>query len=198
MSQKRRKFKRSIDVLPYRKIFFLAVEGAKTERQYFDFFKSQNPVIQIHCLKGKHKSSPRDVLKRMKKKLINESLRDFDEAWLVVDKDNWTDEQLTQLHAWSLEHKNYGLALSNPKFEYWLLLHFDNGKNINSSSDCTERLKRFLPHYNKNINAHQITREKIKEAINRAKNRDNPPCTDWPRTVGCTTVYKLVQNIIQG
>ena len=62
--------------------------------------------------------------------LESEGLKPSDEAWLVVDKDQWTDEQLTQLHQWSLQQENYGFALSNPKFEYWLLLHFEDGTGI--------------------------------------------------------------------
>lgn len=57
--------------------------------------------------------------------LESEGLKSSDEAWLVVDKDQWTEEQLRQLHQWSLQQANYGFALSNPKFEYWLLLHFE-------------------------------------------------------------------------
>lgn len=60
----------------------------------------------------------------MKDHLRQEDLLPSDKAWLVVDKDQWTDEQLNQLHSWSLDKDNYGFALSNPKFEYWLLLPF--------------------------------------------------------------------------
>lgn len=81
--------------------------------------------------------------------LEHEGLKSSDEAWLVVDKDQWTDEQLTQLHQWSLQQENYGFALSNPKFEYWLLLHFEDGTGVTSSRDCTERLKRWIPEYDK-------------------------------------------------
>jgi hypothetical protein len=31
-------------------------------------------------------------------------------------------------------------------------------------------------------------------AVKRARQRDNPPCVDWPHTTG-TTVYKLVESI---
>ena len=50
----------------------------------------------------------------MKDHLRQEDLLPSDKAWLVVDKDQWTDEQLNQLHSWSLDKDNYGFALSNP------------------------------------------------------------------------------------
>ncbi len=42
-------------------------------------------------------------------------------------KDEWTDDQLSQLNEWAQGADNYGFALSNPKFEFWLLLHFEDG-----------------------------------------------------------------------
>lgn len=89
------------------------------------------------------------------------------------------------------------LALSNPKFEYWLLLHFEDGDGIASPRDCSERLKRRLPGYEKGIDARKITRDRIDVAIRRARQRDNPPCADWPHVLGGTTVYRLVENILQ-
>ena len=59
MPPKRRKFSRPLGERRYRKIFILAVEGIKTEPQYFAVFNDQNSVIRVNCLKGKHDSSPR-------------------------------------------------------------------------------------------------------------------------------------------
>ncbi|MBN1545400.1 MAG: RloB domain-containing protein [Syntrophaceae bacterium] len=196
-NRKRRKFRRILGERPYRKLFVIAVEGKKTEPEYFAIFNDQESVIRVNCIKGRHDSSPPQVLKRMENHLRQEELKPTDEAWLVVDKDQWTDEQLAQLHAWTQEHDNYGFALSNPKFEYWLLLHFEDGNAIASSRDCTDRLKRYLPWYDKGIDRRKITRSEINDAIRRAYQRDNPPCVDWPRTLGSTTVYKLVKNILQ-
>ena len=197
MPAQRRKFQRPLGQRRYRKLFVIAAEGAKTELQYFAIFNDQNSVISVKCLKGSHDSAPPQVLKRMETHLKGQSLRSTDEAWLVVDKDQWTDEQLNQLHGWSEKHVNYGFALSNPKFEYWLLLHFDDGVGIGSSRDCTERLKRHLPDYDKGIDARKLTSDRIDDAIRRARQRDNPPCADWPRAFGGTTVYKLVESILR-
>lgn len=193
----RRKFQRPLGERRYRKLFVIAAEGVKTEPQYFAIFNDQQAVIRVNCLKGSNDSSPPQVLKRMEDHLRREDLKSSDEAWLVVDKDQWTDEQLALLHAWSLKRDNYGFALSNPKFEYWLLLHFEDGTGIKSSQDCSDRLKRYIPGYNKGIDSRKITRKRIDEAIRRARLRDSSPCADWPRSFGGTTVYKLVESILQ-
>ena len=196
MPPNRRRYRRSIGKRRYRKLFIIATEGDKTEPQYFVILNNQNLVIHVDCIKSRDRSSPLQVLKRMKDRLKQETLKSSDEAWLVVDKDQWTDKQLAQLHTWSQDADNYGFALSNPKFEYWLLLHFEDGTNIGSASECSARLKKHLPGYDKSLDIRKITLDMIEEAIRRAKVRDNPPCEDWPRTFGSTTVYKLVENIL--
>ena len=123
------------------------------------------------------------------------NLRESDEAWLVVDKDQWTDEQLLELSEWSGEAQNYGFALSNPKFEFWLLLHFEDGKGISSSQVCSQRLRRHMPNYAKDINKRNISRAMIEKAVQRARELDASACSQWPHSNG-TTVYKLVENII--
>lgn len=192
----RRTFQRPLGKKRYRKLFILAVEGTKTEPQYFAFFNSQEFTIHVNCLNSNHKSSPLQVLSRMKHYLEEQGLAKSDEAWLVVDKDEWTAEQLKQLFDWSCRSDNYGFALSHPNFEYWLLLHFEEGNGIKNASDCSSRLKRYLPGYNKGIDVSRFTREQIEKAIQRAKSRDNPPCIGWPDIAGMTTVYKLVEKLI--
>ncbi len=193
------RFKRKRGEKRYKKMFIIATEGDMTEPQYFSLFKTtlivKNTIVHIKCLKGKDESSPSQVLKHMKNELENNDLIKTDEAWLVVDKDHWSNEQLDELFKWSQKKSNYGLAISNPKFEYWLLLHFEDGKNTSSSRVCSEKLEKCLPDYDKKIDARKFTRKSIEKAIERAKNRDAPPCKDWPRATG-TTVYRLVEKIL--
>lgn len=192
----RRRFVRPPGKRRYRKMFVLATEGRKTESQYFEIFKDRNLVVHIEFLKRKGDSAPPQVLERMRNYLKRKGLKNSDEAWLVVDKDQWTDNQLLQLHEWAQEADNHGFALSNPKFEFWLLLHFEDGKGVSNSRTCSQRLERYIPGYDKDINVRKISDNMIKEAIERAKKRDTPACRDWPRNTG-TTVYRLVENILK-
>jgi len=195
MSQKRRPFHRKLGQRRYRKLFIIATEGVKTEPQYFALLNNQQSIVQIECLRPRTRTSPRQVLERMENRLKQAALRESDEAWLVIDKDHWTDDQLTHLHSWSQNKNNYGFALSNPKFEYWIVLHFEEGSEISNSRECSDRLRRYLPNYDKSIDPKKITQAMIFEAISRAREKDNPPCEDWPRSTG-TTVYRLVERIL--
>jgi hypothetical protein len=191
----RRKFIRPLGERRYRKLFIIAVEGTVTEPQYFQLFQRRDSVIHVACLSSKNGSSPHHVLAELKKYIHNEHFTEIDEAWLVVDKDMWTDAQLQELLFWSNTSENYGFALSNPKFEIWLLLHHEDSRGAISSQECSERLKRYIPNYNKGIDIRKITDDMILRAIERARQKDTPPCNDWPHTTG-TTVYRLVERII--
>jgi len=191
---KRRQFRRPSGQRRYRRLFFVAAEGRNTEPSYFAILNDQQSTVHVKCLKGGKDSAPIYVLKRLDDYLKEERLKPTDEAWLVVDKNHWPDEQLHILYTWSTKKPNYGFAVSNPKFEYWLLLHFEDGDNVADSRDCSARLRRYLPDSDKSICTRNITSSMIDDAVRRARQRDNPSCSDWPRTTG-TTMYKLVQNI---
>jgi len=86
--------------------------------------------------------------------------------------------------------------LSNPNFEYWLLLHFEDGNGISNGKECKERLRRHLPAYDKHIDKRKFTRFLVSKAIDRAKRKDIPPCENWPSSTG-TTVYRLLENLLE-
>lgn len=90
MSARRRTFERPLGERRYRKLFIVAVEGSKTEPEYFAWLNRSNALVRVHCIPSKTHSSPRQVLKRMREQLRAEKLAQGDEAWLVVDKDQWT------------------------------------------------------------------------------------------------------------
>lgn len=156
-------------------------------------FKNDDSIC-VKCIPAKTGTSPEHVLRALKKQLDRIGLRREDEAWIVVDKDSWSDEQLGLLHAWSCEKDSYGLAVSNPMFEFWLLLHFEDGRGISSPQACMKRLRRYLPHYKKGCLEIQKMADGVQEAIERGRQRDNPPCADWPRSYG-TTVHRLVARL---
>lgn len=199
MPQKRRLFRRQAGQRPYRKLFIISAEGEVTEPEYFELFNKRKDVtIHVKCLKRKHSSSPEKILNKLKKKLKNDDgFRKGDEAWLVLDKDSWTDEQLNSLFAWSESEAAYGFALSNPKFEFWLLLHFEEGKDVKSSRHCTERLKRYLPNFDKHIERKAFSGEKIRDAVRRARDKDSGSGKPWPDKNG-STVYLLVEKLLEG
>ena len=185
-----------------RKTFLICTEGTKTEPEYFEMLNSFFRSVNIKCPRSKPSgNNPRAVLKQMKRAMKELEFQDTDQAWIVMDKNQWSEGQLSEPYQWSTECENFGFAVSNPNFEYWLLLHFEDGADISSAKDVDSKLKRHMPDYNKSIDSNYFSIEKIENAVERAyqqtQEKDLEPCIDWPRSIGQTTVYKLVEQIIE-
>lgn len=193
----KRCYNRNEPTRTYKPIFVISTEG-NTEREYFRMLKNYNKNVTIKVLRDKA-SDPASVLEKLKSELKilkrpgNKS-QSQDQAWVVIDKDSWSDNQVKPLSDWSKTDPQHGFALSNPNFEYWLLLHFEDPPGIGSPRDCLSKLRNHLPGYKKHIDIRMFTINCIETAVNRAKAQ--PPLTiDWPRTTG-TTVYRLVEKLI--
>ena len=54
-------------------------------------------------------------------------LKQGDQLWLVIDRDpqSWKEKQIALIGR-ECSRRKYYLALSNPCFELWLLLHFED------------------------------------------------------------------------
>lgn len=187
------RFKRPLGRRRYRRLFVLVTEGTRTEPEYFRLF-SDLADTHIEIVPHGQASSPDQVLRAMRRHLKSEPLKARDQAWIVVDTDAWTEEQLQRAHMWSIEAERHGLAVSNPMFEYWLLLHFEDGDQITGARECRDRLARHLPQRAKCPLPIEALRGLVDGAVERAMRRDRPPCLDWPRQPG-TTVYKLVRAL---
>ena len=188
------RFSRPQNVRTPKKLFIIVCEGKNTEPQYFEkCFSGENFSVRIPS--HGNKSAPNHLLKVVKEELRKNDLKKGVEAWCVCDTDKWTPEQLRGLLKWSKKKTNYGLAVSNPNFEFWLLLHFEDGNKVRNSVTCKTRLEQHLPGYDKNIDSKKFTKEKIEKAVERAKIRDNPPCESLPCEKQ-TTVYRLVERIL--
>jgi hypothetical protein len=189
----RRSFKRRAPVISYKKLFLIAVEGAKTEPAYFSMFNSREAFFRIKVPKSRNKSAPINVFEIAQAEAKKEGLREGDEVWIVVDHDNRTMQEIQPAHD-ACKGNGYEFAMSYPKFEYWLLLHFEDGHGNPSPADIDRRLKTHLPHFTKdNVETGKL-RGLVATAIARAKAKDTPASTEWLQKHG-STVYKLVEKL---
>ena len=203
------------------KLFVLSYEGTVTEKKYFQDFRASihfnnNGLIEIVPLKRpKDKGSdPFSV-----KKLLTWAKKEYgfkitDEFWLIVDRDDW--ESIHKLSFEDLVNEcknedNFYLAMSNPCFEIWLVLHlknlsefteeeqafiFENAKIVNKNyiDILVAQLQGGDRGYNKKPNP-SIYLPLTKTAIERAKSIDNLE-EDYPKSIG-THLYKLVEKLIK-
>ena len=176
-----------------KKKFFIACEGEKTEYQYFKgvmqcrYEIGINPLIEVIPIKHDRNtgSNPRNIYNEAKE-AIDESESLFlegDELCIIADRDkkSFTPEQFDFLKEKHLA-REIRFVLSNPCFEFWLLLHLDDCKSIDRAELLENRksgsrnyvstlLKERLGGYNKKrIHFISCFKDHIEDAIKNAKN----------------------------
>lgn len=192
---KKRKFNRPVATREYRKVFTIFPEGEKTENCYFTLLRAMNETVNIIIKKGDKKTEPSQVLGRAKKYIRENGLSKNEQIWLVIDVDGRPENSFKECFEWEEADAKHNLAISNPKFEYWLLMHFESGNDIKSPGDCMNRLTKHIPNYTKNnISSKEITRKNcITAADNGKRKHDNVEVLQG----NCSTVYKLVKEILE-
>ena len=93
-----------------------------------------------------------------------------DEAWCVFDIEQvGTHHSLEQALAYARK-RNFQLALSNPAFEYWLLLHFERtGRAFTNATEVINSLSHHIPNYSKSMAVYRLVREQTEQAIDNAE-----------------------------
>ncbi len=192
---KKNQFSRPIGTREYRKVFTIFPEGEKTENDYFTILKKINDRVNIIVKKGDKKTEPNQILKRAKKYIKENGLNKNEQIWLIIDVDGRKKSAFQECFEWEKINIKHNLAISNPKFEYWLLLHFESGDDVKNTNDCVRRLLRHLPNYTKsNIGVKEIRRENCKTAVHNGKRKHD---TVEVLEGNCSTVYKLLNEILE-
>jgi hypothetical protein len=202
------------------KLFILSFEGEGTETKYFEDLRNSeifnnNGLIETIPLKRVKNtgSDPFSVKKLLKQAKSEYTFKTTDEFWLIIDRDHWES-----IHKLSFEllvneckaEKNFYLAMSNPCFEIWLVLHltsiveftkqelkniYQNSKISNSKNHIDTVLTKLQGRgYNKRPNP-RIYLPLTTTAVKRAKALDNL-LESYPKNIG-THIYKLIEKLIK-
>ena len=193
------KFTRRAKNRYYRSILYVVSEGKNTETTYFcrlqSFAHSRNKHIAV--IPPGPNTSPKGVLQRLEEYLKSTSLSKDDELWCVIDQDQWPDTHIDMLYKWcaSAEEGIYrGVALSKPKFEIWLLAHFEDLKQSNTTSKAVvAALGTYLHEYDKTLGDWKPTEAEVRKAIERAKQFTNGV---YGQRSG-TTMWELAEHIFE-
>lgn len=185
------------------KFVIIACEGAETEYQYFHLIKSKlelKATVKMEIIKRsedeKNSSAPTKVVETLQNiskeklqdiKIKNLSEDSFDIYWIVVDREKQESKKINLEKAIATcKEESYNIALSNPSFEFWLLLHvvdintYDREQLFENKKESKKRylekeLSKVLKGYNK-VKIKEvdfISNEKIKKALNQEKVFEN-------------------------
>lgn len=197
--RRKRPLERKESVVRDATLVVIASEDRYAVSQYFDFFRSTR--IQFHVLETDHgQSSPAHVMRRLDDFMKKYDFGEGDEFWLVSDTDHW----IRPGHIQNLvevvklcRQKGIKVALSNPCFDLWLLLHFAEFPDENplTCREVGERLRAAVGHYNKSkVFNLPITDLLVRDAIRRSKAKEPRP-DDIPNDV-CTSVHRIIEDLV--
>src|SRR5438105_1934564 len=177
----------------------IASEDRYAVRQYFDFFESTR--IQFQVLETEDgKSAPEHVLNRINEYIEEFEIGEGDTFWIVCDCDHWVEPN----HIQNLTHvlqecrqQGIQVALSNPCFDLWLLLHFAEypADETLTCDQVAERLRAAAGGYNKKkVYNLQIDDEKVSAAVKRASVK-HPTLEEIPKRLQ-TAIHLIIQSLV--
>jgi len=165
-----------------RPTFFVFCEG-ETEEAYVAFLRSEYRVpIEIDTKVAGNRITEKYIANYKQRKSIHEK----DITFLMYDCD--VPEIVDKLQ----KIKNVTLLLSNPCFELWYLLHFQNQTAELTKRECEEKLNKYTKQYKKGLLCENIKDKILKnqdKAIERAKSLtgfENPS----------TNIYVLAEKLL--
>ena len=183
--------------------FFICCEDGKSAPRYFEalrkYYKYSQQSFKVD--KKSNRTDPCSVVGRAvdyKKELEkNEDLctRDGDRVWAVIDVDQHKGINNACQKARS---NGIQMLISNPCFEYWILLHFED--TAPGVHDCDElirkHLKRHMKNYDKGSTDYSDFVDRAEEAARRAERQFIAKAESNPiKCCPCTMIYKLIQAL---
>ena len=192
------------------RVFVVATDDTYAPADYFEHLPLPRvKVVVLPTPEGSGLSAPVHVVDRLKDAFSNVKQRSQiqvgDEFWVFLDTDHhFRDNNLAATLAalQTARHVGFEIAVSNPCFELWLLLHHVDVPPGTVFSNCTQvnqKLKEVLGQYNKtSIKTGQFPLEHVPAAIQRARALEvapDAPGDHSPETIG-TRVYRLMERLL--
>jgi hypothetical protein len=188
------------------RLFVLATEDTYAPKQYFGFFDDPRIHIQVLETRHGHAQDPRAVVNRLIAFAETFQLAEDDQLWAVLDTDHWVEpghkKGLVEAIG-EARQRGFRVAMSNPCFELWLLLHHEAvtlGTPFPNCDAVATRIRSLLGEYNKtNLKAEHYPPAKVFRAMQRARALEAVPPGDavadhWPENTG-TRVFLLMEEL---
>ena len=194
------------------RVFVVSTEDTDAPEQYFAALPLPRvKVLVLPTPRNSGQSSPEHVVDRLKEAFETvrqrREVQDGDEFWVLLDTDHHVKGSHLRGTIGALKtatQAGFEVAVSNPCFDLWLLLHHAEmapGEAMTNYREVEARLKAALGGYDKtNLKSAHFSLSMVPAAIQRARalevNPDNPT-GHWPESTG-TRVYRLLERILEG
>ena len=159
------------------KIIIISCEGSNTEPEYFKAIKEKlfdyiDVLLEIEIVpKEAGASDPKNIVCNLDE-FIEEKYdykSEHDEMWVVWDREKVESRKKQILEMIPIcKEKNYHIAMTNPLFEFWLLMHITDINLYNTDdlykNEKVNTVRRFIDKELSNI---------LKDGYNKKKNKFN-------------------------
>jgi hypothetical protein len=205
-SRRPRPLPRNVGLLRDARLFVIATEDTRAPKQYLSFFP--HPRVHVEVLETHDGlSSPAHVVKRLIHFAELYQIGEDDQLWALLDTDHW----ITGNHKPGLiaalndaKARGYRVAMSNPCFDLWLLLHHQavvSGQVYPNCAAVGQGIREVLGEFNKaNLKSDHYSATQVAAAVQRAKALEpegiDPLAAFWPEATG-TRVYFLIEELRQ-
>lgn len=109
--------------------------------------------------------------------------------------DYWDEADIRGLLRWAAEDSRRHVAISNPKFELFLVMHFERANGCTTPQAVNTALRKHMPRYDKRLTKTQFRCPQIEEAVANAILK-RKGCKDVVPAPGMTDVHLLVQRLL--
>lgn len=152
--RRQRGIERKVSTRKRRAKFVLVMEGKNTEPDYFEEFSRRNTAICVDIEPVKNAGSPitltekaASIRKTQRSRSYIKNNGDNDRVWAVFDR----DEHDYIAESFAICAKNdVGIAFSNPCFELWLILHYQDYDKDEHRHKTQDHCENVCPGYTKN------------------------------------------------
>lgn len=110
------------------RLIVVVTEDTYAPEQYFNLVQARRVRVRVAAAQGGH-GSPHAILASGRALREDPDFEHFDEFWLLLDTDHWTQpNHIANFMAVQKQARDekFEIAVSNPCFDLWLLLHHDD------------------------------------------------------------------------
>jgi hypothetical protein len=137
----------------------IACEGSKTEPIYFKSIRNElrSPTLKIIVLDHQGKTDPRNIIERLieerREMQDKQEWNKDDQAWAVFDGDEHIEKsrEKWQSAITKANNQKIHLAITNPCFELWYLIHFQEQFSQITRDKLINVLQKHIPKYDKSM-----------------------------------------------
>jgi len=145
-----------------RECILIVCEGGKTEPLYFKSFTEKlrlSNEVEVVVEGSREGSAPISVVdhaitrraERKSEARTSPLLTEFDAVWCVIDVEAPQPHESLNRAFDKANSSELRVALSNPCFEYWYILHFEKAAPLfHANKDVVKRLRKHYQDYQKN------------------------------------------------